>query len=528
MSSVAEKLLDDDYTFFVLDDDEEALEVLEHILQSEYPMSHFDFTTSPYELLDKIKAGIIPDLIITDLKMPEMDGITFLKSVMKVNSQIPVILNSAYTDDISVLSYAKYGFAGVNNKKKAHSTLIDNVRNALNSLEETDSSYLSAPIDMLNEMTSIPFNIYLKVDTKLIHVLKKDHQLTTDHFDRIVSKGFSRIYINKSEYINSDDDMFFQFHITMLMKNEKIPFSLFSKSKDGNYVRIMPKDTVYNDSYIGVLKKHKINKLYFNLKDEKEYKNYIDSNTSKLLHKKSLDVEQKAVILREYLIRPIRDGYKDPIGKNIGALRDASKLLEEFAKEYRGIGIYHLLCNQNINSIYQHVLNVAAINIGIYYEIIFMLNDTKLSKLVLPFEKLITDNQEGRDIFIQAGLYHDIGRMITHEVESCFELDVINYDYIEETKAVLEKSRLIKSKAIEVSLQHNEFIDGTGKPSGLFKRNLSIFSQIISLSNFYENLVNNGRLPHDAIVEIQMDEGRFNKYLIPILQRVVIASKYNK
>ncbi len=41
-----------------------------------------------------------PDLILTDLRMPDKDGIEFIKEVRKINSKIPIIVITAYEDDL--------------------------------------------------------------------------------------------------------------------------------------------------------------------------------------------------------------------------------------------------------------------------------------------------------------------------------------------------------------------------------------------------------------------------------------------
>ncbi len=38
----------------------------------------------------------LPDLVLTDVKMPEMDGITLLEKIKKDHPDIPVLLMSAY------------------------------------------------------------------------------------------------------------------------------------------------------------------------------------------------------------------------------------------------------------------------------------------------------------------------------------------------------------------------------------------------------------------------------------------------
>ena len=60
------------------------------------------------EALEMMDANHI-DLIITDIKMPEMDGITFIQEIRKRNKDIPVIVVSGYSDFLYLQSAIRYG-----------------------------------------------------------------------------------------------------------------------------------------------------------------------------------------------------------------------------------------------------------------------------------------------------------------------------------------------------------------------------------------------------------------------------------
>ena len=54
-----------------------------------------------------------PDIILLDINMPRMDGITFLRSLRK-KSQIPVVIFSAYSEQGSenAIKAMEYGCSG--------------------------------------------------------------------------------------------------------------------------------------------------------------------------------------------------------------------------------------------------------------------------------------------------------------------------------------------------------------------------------------------------------------------------------
>lgn len=61
----------------------------------------------------EILAKSTPDLIITDIKMPKIDGISFIKEIRKQGNKTPIIIISAYTEtedlleavELSIVSY---------------------------------------------------------------------------------------------------------------------------------------------------------------------------------------------------------------------------------------------------------------------------------------------------------------------------------------------------------------------------------------------------------------------------------------
>jgi two-component system, chemotaxis family, chemotaxis protein CheY len=56
--------------------------------------------TRGQEALDRVKAGLRPNLIISDINMPQMDGITFVREVRKSPSTrfIPILMLTTETE----------------------------------------------------------------------------------------------------------------------------------------------------------------------------------------------------------------------------------------------------------------------------------------------------------------------------------------------------------------------------------------------------------------------------------------------
>ncbi|MEW6185314.1 MAG: response regulator [Thermodesulfobacteriota bacterium] len=78
----------------IVDDEIDMLELLELIItdRTEYEVVT---TNSPLEVTDLLKKQPF-DLLITDLRMPDIDGIELIERVKQVDDQLPFIIITAY------------------------------------------------------------------------------------------------------------------------------------------------------------------------------------------------------------------------------------------------------------------------------------------------------------------------------------------------------------------------------------------------------------------------------------------------
>lgn len=80
----------------LVDDDMEILEICSEVLQSH------DFEVVAFEgarqALQALLAGNLADVIITDFRMPEMDGLEFMEALNKARLHIPVMMFTGVAD----------------------------------------------------------------------------------------------------------------------------------------------------------------------------------------------------------------------------------------------------------------------------------------------------------------------------------------------------------------------------------------------------------------------------------------------
>jgi len=95
-------------TVWIIDDDKSIRWVLEKALaQTDIHVQVFEQAEPVLEQLRRQQ----PDAIISDVRMPGMDGLTLLSQIQVINPELPVIIMTAHSDlESAVSSYQKGAF----------------------------------------------------------------------------------------------------------------------------------------------------------------------------------------------------------------------------------------------------------------------------------------------------------------------------------------------------------------------------------------------------------------------------------
>ncbi len=113
-----------------LDDDKILVDIGEQMLQKlGYKV---DSRTSPFEALEVFRANPDKyDILITDMTMPQMSGDTFAQAVLKIRSDVPIILCTGFSNLISPEKAKESGIRGFLMKPLTMSDLSKNIRKVL-------------------------------------------------------------------------------------------------------------------------------------------------------------------------------------------------------------------------------------------------------------------------------------------------------------------------------------------------------------------------------------------------------------
>jgi len=144
-----------------------------------------------------------PDMIITDIEMPNMDGLTLCKSIRKLNKKIPIIITTAYTTteyllDAIVLNLVQYLIKPIEEK-----ALYEALKSAFDHIEEENPSVVKITqthtFDILNHILVEKDRVVDLTESqyKLLSILVK-------HQGRIVSYAEIENYVWFDKSMSSD------------------------------------------------------------------------------------------------------------------------------------------------------------------------------------------------------------------------------------------------------------------------------------------------------------------------------------
>jgi len=119
---------DKNVRILVVDDSQESREICQRVLRKEGYVVHS--VDNGKKALDELETTRF-DLIITDLKMPELDGMSLLKKVKEIDPKICVIVMTGYPDEESKAKAIELGASGYLAKPIDISELIVAVKSCL-------------------------------------------------------------------------------------------------------------------------------------------------------------------------------------------------------------------------------------------------------------------------------------------------------------------------------------------------------------------------------------------------------------
>ncbi len=125
---------------FAIDDETLILKVIKSFLADyDFEIHTFD---NPFNALEALKTTT-PDLIISDYKMPQMNGLEMMKEVFKLDSDSPFIFLSAYLTKETMQEAMSHGVFNFLEKPVDEDVLVHTIKNAISKRKSMALAYKS-------------------------------------------------------------------------------------------------------------------------------------------------------------------------------------------------------------------------------------------------------------------------------------------------------------------------------------------------------------------------------------------------
>lgn len=459
----------------IVDDEPQIVRLASRILK-QHNFETYEFT-SPGEALEFLNQNEV-DLLITDLRMPEMKGIELIDEFSRIQPDVPVIVISGYADMDSVIEAMRLGAASFIVKPFSSEELIENVENVLElSRLKSENIKLRALIqlfDYIKEFSGPP------TINEALFIFKR-------RLDSIFEDDLVEFYVlhEKAYQVKelTEEPLLDEEHINLVVKKaidaggKLFVFSLSEFRRDTDYGQAMVFHVTSNQ------------KPAFSVMISRQQEKGGFSENEKMIFG-ILCSQLEAVYNSKIYAEDLEVAYIELVESLAAAL--------EARDEYTG----------------EHSSEVPEIAVQIA-------------------EKLGLDNQT-KDMLILAAKLHDVGKIAVpdsillkpgklteEEFETIKKHPVIGFNILSVSKRLSEVAKIV--------LHHHEWFSGGGYPDGLKNGQIPLLSRILCLADAYHALTSDRpyrkALSPEKALEIIKSETpkKYDPELVKLLEEIITS-----
>lgn len=164
----------------IADDQELIRQSLQIILSSEEDLEVTDAVANGVEVIRSIRKDR-PDVILMDIRMPEMDGVVCTQIIKENYPDIKIIILTTFDDDEYVFNALKYGASGYLLKGISMKELTEAIHKVYNGTAMINEDIASTVVRLFSRMAQS--NMMIQVDEQ------QSEELTTGEWKIIVLVG---------------------------------------------------------------------------------------------------------------------------------------------------------------------------------------------------------------------------------------------------------------------------------------------------------------------------------------------------
>ena len=174
----------------IADDQELIRESLKIVLDMNKDMEVIGLAENGHKVLDLLKKTV-PDIILMDIRMPELDGVLCTKAVKEKYSNVKIIILTTFDDDEYVYYALKYGASGYLLKGCSVQELTAAIHKVMSGSSILNPNVINKVVKLFNQLAQT--NIAMEVDDKDVKELSK----TERNIAHFVGRGLSNKEISE-------------------------------------------------------------------------------------------------------------------------------------------------------------------------------------------------------------------------------------------------------------------------------------------------------------------------------------------
>ncbi len=179
----------------IADDQELIRESLKIVLDMNSNMEVIGLAENGVEVLEILKKNV-PDIILMDIRMPELDGVLCTKSVKEKYPNVKIIILTTFDDDEYIYNALKYGASGYLLKGCSVQELTAAIQKVMSGNSILNSNILNKVVKLFNQMAQV--NISIEVDEDDVKELNN----TERNIAHLVGNGLSNKEIAEKLFLS--------------------------------------------------------------------------------------------------------------------------------------------------------------------------------------------------------------------------------------------------------------------------------------------------------------------------------------
>ena len=179
----------------IADDQELIRESLKIVLDMNSNMEVIGLAENGLKVLEMLKKNV-PDIILMDIRMPELDGVLCTKCVKEKYPNVKIIILTTFDDDEYIYNALKYGASGYLLKGCSVQELTAAIQKVMSGNSILNPNVINKVVKLFNQMAQV--NISIEVDENDVKELNN----TERNIAHLVGNGLSNKEIAEKLFLS--------------------------------------------------------------------------------------------------------------------------------------------------------------------------------------------------------------------------------------------------------------------------------------------------------------------------------------